>query len=93
MKIIYPMIVSDFFVPVYEKGSPYVKKFDKKFQQVLEAGLRDSIYLVKKFYEHYKSANQDFKFKPIKNINNQLIVFMIGCTVSVLIFIFELFVC
>lgn len=90
MKIIYPTILSDFHVAIYGKGSPFIKKFDKKFQQILEAGLQDSIPGAKKYFEPHKARNLDLQFHPIKNINNQLVILTIGSAISALIFVFEL---
>lgn len=91
MKITQPPVLGDFFVHIYSKGSPYMKKFDKKFQQILKSGLHDSIFHAKKYFESYrKSKNQDISFKPTNQIKNQLLIFSIGCFISILNFVFEL---
>lgn len=91
MKIAKPLIMNDYFVPVFPKGSPFIKKFDKKFQQVLESGLRDHIPDAKRYFDiHKKKENHFIVFDLTSNINNQLIIFAVGCVIGIFIFIFEL---
>lgn len=89
MKISRPIILGDYFVHLFAKGSPYKKKFDKKYQQIFESGLQDTVYHGKKYLESYKLKIQSITFETKKSINHQLIVFMIGCVLATLIFIFE----
>lgn len=91
MKIAQPVILGDYFAHIFPKNSPYVKKFDQKFQQILEAGLRDSIPHAKKnFKDDKKSKDRGIEFKSSDNVNNPLILFAIGCVLGILTFVLEL---
>lgn len=91
MKIAQPVVVGDFLAHIYAPGSPYMKKFEVKFQQVFESGLHDSIFHRKQLFDaNGKSNNQEISFEPINSINNQLIIFTIGCVISIFAFIFEI---
>lgn len=93
MKLAYPIVVGDFFVHIYAKGSPYIRKFEKKFVQVFEAGLQDSIYHGKKYIEGDKKSNDDdITHKPIDSINLELTILMVGCILGILTFAFELII-
>lgn len=89
MKLAYPIILSDFFAHLFAKGSPYFKKFDRKFQQIFESGLQGSYAYSKKYFEAYKSENHDVQFQSNNDISKQVILFTIGCIISIIAFLFE----
>lgn len=90
MKIAEPMILGDFGVFIYAKGSPFMKKFDKKFQQIFEASLQYLTPLAKNYLEAKKATKEsDIIFKSTNDIGSQLIIFTIGCILGILAFIFE----
>lgn len=90
MKVAKPTITNDFFVHVFAKGSPYIKKIDKKFQQVLESGLQDSIPNSKNYFQtDEKTKNQMFKYESKKDIFYLLIFLTIGCVLGIMTYFFE----
>lgn len=89
MKVINPTLLGDFFVHIFAKGSPYMRKFDKKFRQIFESGLHDCIFHGKMYFESHKLQDQNVSFKAGDDIHNQLIILTIGCVLAVLTFVFE----
>lgn len=91
MKIARPIFLSDFFVFIFTKGSQYINKFNKKFQQVLESGLQDSVPHAKKYFDDRKKSKDPLiVFETRNNTTYQLIIFLIGCSFSIISFVVEL---
>lgn len=90
MKVARPVVLSDYFVHVFAKGSPYARKLERKFQQILESGLQDSIYHGKKYVERRGSVEKPLKFEPIRTVSSQLVIFAVGCAISISFFVLEI---
>lgn len=91
-KVALPVISFDFFAYVYEEGSPFIRKFDKKFLQLLESGIQ-------KTFKHGRSGlkipkKYDFltemDFSRDSYTVQLVILLFIGFTVSSMVFIYEL---
>lgn len=90
MKLSYPILLGDFFVYIYGRASPYIGQFDRKFQQILESGIQDSINNGKKYLESsYELKDLHLKFEPVSYVGNQLIILMSGIFCGTLVFIYE----
>lgn len=90
MKLSNPIVLGDYFAHVFAKNSPYIEIFDKKFEQIFESGLHDSIYYGKNYLPNYRVRNQHGEFKPSNDLKYQLIIFFTGCIFAIIIFVFEL---
>lgn len=62
MKIAQTTAISDFFVHIFSKNSPFIKIFDRKFQQILESGLGDSIHHAKKYLRVPEKSQKAVEF-------------------------------
>lgn len=92
MKIVGPALLNDYRVYVYPKASPYIRRFDVKFRQILESGLRDSVPFARKFFEPPGLKKSEVEFKPVNDIDDQIVIFTVGCVFAALAFVLELLV-
>lgn len=88
MKILDPLVHRDFFVFVYAKASPYVRKFDQKYLRVYESGIAESMHHGRRYLEIYRRL-KDAKFEAVKSVWMPLVIFMAGCFFSAASFVFE----
>lgn len=85
LKIVYPTIVADFYAYAYRKGSPFVKKFDKKFLQLLDTGIQKTFKHGRRVRTISKKRELDYSHSTY---SIQLcILSSMGFFISILVFI------
>ena len=89
MKAAEPMLYRDISGFAYEKASPFAKKFDVKFQQIVESGIPDTWGYGKKYSDISHKDEVTFQ----SNIYNIQFIFVltVGYSSSFVVFLFELF--